>query len=92
MICPNCGIEQTDGLSECTACGIIFAKYKPRIKSPADTKPREEPPHRSKLVQSVLQGYVHYTLKFYGTKGHPACRTFPLRAQACVYPCLRPSE
>jgi len=56
MICPNCGIEQTDGLSECAGCGIIFAKYKPRTKSPADTKPREESPHSSKLAQSVLQG------------------------------------
>ncbi|HEY9161776.1 MAG TPA: zinc ribbon domain-containing protein [Desulfomonilia bacterium] len=56
MICPNCGAEQADGLSECTGCGIIFAKYKKRVKSPADKERPEESPVRSRLAQSVLQG------------------------------------
>ena len=27
MLCPKCGLEQTDGNSECNRCGIIFSKY-----------------------------------------------------------------
>ncbi len=56
MICPNCGNEQADGLAECTGCGIIFAKYKKRVKPPEDKERQEESPDRSRLVQSLLQG------------------------------------
>ncbi len=56
MICPNCGVEQADGLSECPCCGIIFSKYKQRAKPPGDKKRQEESPDRSKLVQSLFQG------------------------------------
>ena len=56
MICPNCGIEQTDGLSECTACGIIFAKYKQRAKPPQHADLIKDKTPRCILLQPVLQG------------------------------------
>jgi type II secretory pathway component PulF len=41
MICPHCKKEVPEG-PECIACGIVFAKYKPRIDSQATTnQPRE---------------------------------------------------
>ncbi len=56
MICPNCGIEQADGPAECSGCGMIFAKYKPREKLPADRKPLKEPRHPITLVPAIVAG------------------------------------
>ena len=29
--CPKCQADQPDGATECVKCGIIFAKYRPRV-------------------------------------------------------------
>lgn len=30
MICPRCHATQEDGLEECRACGVVFARWRPR--------------------------------------------------------------
>lgn len=37
MNCPNCGATNIPGAADCLACGVVFAKWKPR------PKPVEEP-------------------------------------------------
>jgi hypothetical protein len=43
MICPKCGYEQPDGHEECLACGVIFAKAKPSLTSPAIKGEKQRP-------------------------------------------------
>jgi ribosomal protein L40E len=31
LSCPKCQADQPDGATECVKCGIIFAKYRPRV-------------------------------------------------------------
>ena len=31
VLCPKCRADQPDGATECTKCGIIFAKYRPLV-------------------------------------------------------------
>ena len=33
MNCPSCRQSQPDGSTECSACGVIFAKWKARVQS-----------------------------------------------------------
>jgi hypothetical protein len=42
MRCPRCGVEQPDGLIECLACGVVFAKLR-AVRAPAGN-PRGGPP------------------------------------------------
>jgi hypothetical protein len=56
MICPNCGTIQADGPAECSGCGIIFAKYKPRAESYADNKSPQRPSRTSTLLQALFAG------------------------------------
>jgi hypothetical protein len=35
MICPKCGLEQPDGNTECTRCGVIFARIHAVMQRPA---------------------------------------------------------
>ena len=37
--CPNCGGEAVPGAAECAACGLVFAKWKPRPERPAPAAP-----------------------------------------------------
>jgi hypothetical protein len=34
MKCPNCGVEGAAGAAECSACGVIFAKFKRKLERP----------------------------------------------------------
>ena len=44
MICPRCRFEQPDGGTECTRCGVIFARVKsPRPALDASAAPPTEP-------------------------------------------------
>ena len=56
MICPKCGYEQPDGLSECAGCGIIFARYKPGNIPSAKRKIPEGTQKISALVSAFYQG------------------------------------
>jgi len=46
MECPKCQFQQADANSECTSCGIIFAKYYARQQSPN---------YREELIRRVRQ-------------------------------------
>ena len=37
MKCPNCGVEASAGAAECSACGVIFAKFQKKLD--LDAKP-----------------------------------------------------
>jgi len=50
MDCPRCHATQEDGLEECRACGVVFARWRPR---PAAEAP--EPGWRSELAEILLR-------------------------------------
>jgi hypothetical protein len=56
MICPNCGIEQPEGLTECSGCGIIFTRYRPRVEPPENRISQKEPPRISALFNAIFEG------------------------------------
>ena len=39
MQCPKCGYEQTDVVTECLRCGIVFAKWHQRTSAPRPGQP-----------------------------------------------------
>lgn len=42
ILCPQCGAERRAGAGECSRCGIIFAKYRPRpVRDTAHAGPAE---------------------------------------------------
>lgn len=55
--CPKCGFHVPDGATECPACGIVLAKYRPssagspRPQRPAD-QPSPQPAPRSEVEPS----------------------------------------
>ena len=44
MRCPNCGIEQPDGATECQGCQIFFEKWRKRQVSPQPAAPAPSQP------------------------------------------------
>lgn len=40
--CPSCQAEAEPAATECTRCGVIFAKYKPLARGPRPLDPEEE--------------------------------------------------
>lgn len=57
MICPKCGHEQPDGMSECRLCGVIFS----RIHTPDDESPPVQ--HASESVPATAQRAIAAQLK-----------------------------
>ena len=45
MKCPHCGFEQSEGLTECIKCGIVFAKYSPERHHPIHETVVPPPPY-----------------------------------------------
>ncbi|MBI3297284.1 MAG: hypothetical protein HYZ75_03905 [Elusimicrobia bacterium] len=54
MKCPNCSAETPDAAPECGACGVIFAKWKPRAEEPV----APPPPPASKIPLVLLGAAV----------------------------------
>lgn len=55
LVCPNCGFTQAgDGL-ECLRCGIVFAKYKPSVRSQNDQRPAVHPSEQEKTETHLLR-------------------------------------
>jgi hypothetical protein len=46
--CPRCGAAQIEGLEECGACGVVFARFRPR-PLPPPAEPPESPRWRQGL-------------------------------------------
>ena len=58
MICPKCEFEQPDGSSECSRCGIVYAKFERRL--------REQQEASKQLVFDGLKRHGDSALPLYG--------------------------
>lgn len=55
MDCPKCGANQDAGREECSACGIVFARWQPRqVRRPTLSSTPVEPPAPSSSVPVPL--------------------------------------
>jgi len=55
MLCPRCHATQEDGLEECRACGVVFARWKPRPAAAGEGEPEPEPGWRKELADVLLR-------------------------------------
>jgi len=75
MECPKCGANQDAGREECSACGIVFARWQPRRPTLSTTPVEPAAPSSSIPVPLIIVGaFILVVVGLMWTRHHQAAR------------------
>ena len=54
MRCPNCGAEAQASAADCSACGVIFSKFKKKLESLPEPSPAPYNPWLGRGIAAAI--------------------------------------